>query len=126
MFDEKLMETANSLLEHCRNGTEAEGLDTLYASDAVSVEAVDISGGGVETKGVEAIKGKHEWWGNAFEVHDSRVEGPYIHGKNRFGVIFELDATNKESGERSQMKEFAVYTVDNGKIVREEFFYAAV
>ena len=32
--------------------------------------------------------------------------------------------TEKASGQRSQGKEVAVYTVKDGKITREEFFYA--
>jgi ketosteroid isomerase-like protein len=31
--------------------------------------------------------------------------------------------TNKPSGNRMQMDEAGLYTVSNGKIVREEFFY---
>jgi len=124
MFDEKIMNIANTLIGHCRNGTEAEGLSSLYAGDAVSVEAVDM-GNGREVKGVDAIRGKHDWWNNAFEVHEASVEGPFIHGENQFGAIFAIDATNKESGERSPMREFGLYTVENGKIAREEFFYLA-
>lgn len=125
MFDENLMKIANTLVGYCRDGKEQQGLTELYASNAVSVEAADMGGGGVETHGVEAIQGKHDWWNNAFAVHDSKVEGPYVHGQNQFGVIFELDATDNATGERSQMKEFGVYTVENNKIVREEFFYQA-
>ena len=124
MFDEKIMTIANTLIGHCKNGTEAEGLKTLYADDAVSIEAVD-AGGGREVKGLDAIRGKHEWWDNAFEVHDAKIEGPFIHGDDQFGAIFAIDATNKELGDRSPMKEFALYTVENGKIAREEFFYLA-
>ena len=58
------------------------------------------------------------------EVHDAKVEGPFLHGEDRFGMIFEMDVTEKASGQRSQMKELGVYTVDGaGKIIREEFFY---
>ncbi|MEO0363498.1 MAG: SnoaL-like domain-containing protein, partial [Pseudomonadota bacterium] len=69
-------------------------------------------------------RGKHAWWDGAMEVHDAKVEGPFLHGDDRFGMIFEMDVTEKSSGQRSQMKELGVYTVDGeGKIVREEFFY---
>ena len=48
-----------------------------------------------------------------------------MHGDDRFAVIFGFDVSNRQSGERTQMQEVAVYTVnDNGKIVREEFFYS--
>ena len=101
-----------------------EGLDTLYAPDAVSVEAADPMGKGREVAGVEAIKGKHDWWQNAHEIHSSTVEGPFLHGDNQFGAIFNIDVTTKETGDRMQMKEFGLYTVDQGKIVKEEFFYS--
>ncbi len=124
MFDENLLKIANTLVGYCKDGNEALGLNELYAKNAVSVEAAD-QGGGVETNGLDAIHGKHEWWRNAFDVHGANVEGPFMHGSDRFGVIFEIDATNKETGERNKMKEFGVYTVNDGKIVREEFFYSA-
>ncbi|GMG83335.1 hypothetical protein LNKW23_25480 [Paralimibaculum aggregatum] len=121
MTDE-LKRIGEALVAHCRNGTEAEGLAALYAEDAVSVEAMDM-GQGREAQGLEAIRGKHAWWESAMEVHESTADGPYPHGPDRFGVIFTADATNRESGERHAMKEIAIYTVRDGKIVREEFFY---
>ena len=48
-------------------------------------------------------------------------------GDDRFGAIFELDITAKQgptAGQRMQMKELAIYTVHDGKIAREEFFYS--
>ncbi|MEO0878760.1 MAG: nuclear transport factor 2 family protein [Pseudomonadota bacterium] len=125
MFDEKLTETAMKLVGYCREGKEYQGLDELYHKDAVSVEAADLGGGNVVTEGADNIRAKHDWWNNAMEVHSVAVEGPYIHGDTQFSAIFELDATDKQSGARQQMKEVAIYTVDDGKIVREEFFYKA-
>jgi hypothetical protein len=116
--------TAEKLVAHCRAHTEAQGLDELYDPGAVSVEAVAMPGGGRETRGVAAIKGKHEWWNAAMEVHAASVEGPYLHGEDRFAVIFGFDATDRKTGDRTKMQEVAIYSVDgDGKIVREEFFY---
>jgi ketosteroid isomerase-like protein len=56
------------------------------------------------------------------EVHAAAVEGPWPNG-DRFIVRFTYDVTNKPSGRRMQMDETALFTVQNGKIVREEFFY---
>lgn len=117
-----LEEIATALVDGCRTQREDENLDKLYAPDAVSVEAADVSGMGRETRGLEGIRGKHAWWNGNFEVHGGDVQGPFLHGDDRFGVIFEIDATHKESGERMQMKEMAIYHVADGKIVREEFF----
>jgi ketosteroid isomerase-like protein len=117
-------EIAQTLAEYCRNGQEAKGLAELYHADAVSVEAfAQPEGGNRETHGVEGIRGKHAWWNSAFEVHEAHVDGPYPHGDDRFALIFELDATFRQSGEKSHMKEIGLYTVKDGKIVREEFYY---
>ncbi|MBC7975998.1 MAG: nuclear transport factor 2 family protein, partial [Myxococcales bacterium] len=48
---------------------------------------------------------------------------PYPNG-DRFAVRFNYDVTHKPSSKRIQMDEVALYTVKDGKIVREEFFYA--
>ncbi|MFQ6549046.1 SnoaL-like domain-containing protein [Aestuariibius sp. 2305UL40-4] len=118
-----IMEIGNELVKGCREGREMENLDRLYAADAVSVEAADMQGMGREAPGLEAIRGKHQWWESNFEVIEPRVEGPYPHGEDRFAVMFGGKFRNKESGEISDMNEIAVYHVKNDKIVREEFFY---
>jgi len=124
-MNDQLKQTAEALVGHCQNHTEAEALKTLYADNVVSVEAVAMPGAeSASVEGIPAIEGKHAWWEANFEVHDASVEGPMYHGEDRFSVIFGMDTTNKQSGERSQMKEVAIYTVnDAGKISREEFFY---
>ena len=120
-----LKATADKLVNFCRENRTIEGLDSIYDPDAVSVEAVLGPGAeSRETRGVPAIKGKHEWWLNAMEVHASSLDGPFLHGEDRFAVIFEFDATDRSSGSRMQMKEVGIYTVNEaGKIIREEFYY---
>lgn len=120
----QLAEIANALVTACReNRAEAE-LDTLYDPDAHSVEAFPMPGTeSAVSAGLDAIRGKHQWWVANFDVHGGEVDGPYLHGDTMFSVIFEIDATNKQSGERTQMKEVALYHVQNGKITREEFFF---
>jgi len=50
------------------------------------------------------------------------VFGPYPND-DRFAVRFLYDITNKPSGKRLTMDEVALFSVKDGKIVREEFFY---
>lgn len=116
------MQIANRLVELCRQGKNADALNTLFAEDAVSVEAGGPPGMDLEAKGLAAIKGKGEWWAANHEVHSANVTGPWPHG-DRFIVGFQYDVTNKPSGKRIKMDEVGLYTVKNGKIVREEFFY---
>lgn len=119
-----LMEVAEALCNHCRNGTEREGLNTLYADDCVSVEAMaNPETGTAETKGLAGIHGKHDWWDANMEQQSLTIDGPYPHGEDRFAMKLSGKSIAKETGAPMQMDEICVYTVANGKIVREEFFY---
>lgn len=122
MLGDSLTALANQLVAWCRENDTRACLDNLYAPDAISVEAV-AGPGGQEAVGLDAIRAKHDWWDRTMEVHEASVDGPFLHGADRFGVIFEADVTNRETGERSRMKELGIYTVREGKIIREEFFY---
>jgi len=101
-----------------------EAIESLYARDIVSVEATPMPDGAREMKGLDAVKGKSEWWMANHEVHSATVEGPLV-ADSRFCVRFKYDITNKPSGKRMTMDELAIYHVKDGKIVREEFFYTA-
>ena len=115
------MDIATKLVDLCREGKNHEA-KALYAPDAVSVEAFAPSGMEREAKGLEAIQAKGQWWRENHEIHSAEVTGPWPNG-DRFVVVFHYDVTNKPSGQRIKMDEVGLYTTQNGKIVREEFFY---
>lgn len=122
MGRDAMLATAERLVAACREGREAEGLDTLYAPDCVSVEPTP--GPQAEARGLAAIRAKHAWFEGAFELTEASVEGPFPHGEDRFAVIFGMALTDRASGAHTRMREVAVYSVDDaGRIVREEFFY---
>jgi ketosteroid isomerase-like protein len=114
------------LVSLCREGKIMEAVNTLYSPDIVSIEAV--SGGPsmpARMEGLEAIKGKNDWWVKNHEIHSAEVDGPWPHG-DRFIVRFKFDVTGKAgpmAGKRMNLDEAAVYTVKDGKITQEEFFY---
>jgi ketosteroid isomerase-like protein len=116
-------EIAKKYVALCKEGKGEECLDALFAKDAVSVEAAAPPGGADRTaKGLDAIRGKSKWWSDNHTVHKAEVFGPYPHD-DRFAVRFLYDVTNKPSGKRFTMDEVGLFTVVNGKITREEFFY---
>jgi ketosteroid isomerase-like protein len=119
------MDIANKLVELCRQGKNDDALGTLFSDNAVSVEALAPPGGEQQAKGLAAIRAKGEWWVNNHEIHSAAITGPWPHG-DRFIVGFQYDVTNKPSGQRMKMDEVGLYTIENGKIVREEFFYAGM
>lgn len=115
-------EIADTLVKLCSEGKYVEAMKSLYSPDIVSMEAGAPPGMSRESKGIAAVMAKAEWWGANHEVHSETVEGPLVAGSH-FAVVFKMDVTFKPQNKRFQMEEIAVYRVDGGKIVYEEFFY---
>jgi SnoaL-like protein len=113
---------AQELVDLCRAGRNLEAVDRLYSKSIVSVEAVGNEQMPAEISGIVAVRAKNEWWASNNEVHSSEVNGPFL-GEGRFAVQHIYDFTPKGSGQRKRMTEMALYTVSDGKIVREQFFY---
>jgi len=113
------------LVEMCKEGKMNEAMDELYSPHIVSIEAGAPPGASARVEGIAAVKGKGEWWQANHEVHGGETEGPFPHG-DRFIVRFKFDVTAKAGpmeGKRFTLDEAALYTVKDGKIVHEEFFY---
>jgi SnoaL-like domain len=120
-----VQEIGRKLVEVCRAGRNLDALD-LYGPNAVTVEAQGSPEMPALMKGVDAIRKKGEWWFANNEIHRGDAKGPFPNG-DRFAVIFEYDFTPKagpQAGKRTRMEEVGLYTVENGRIVREEFFYS--
>ena len=113
---------ANDLVALCREGKNLEAIEKYYSDDIVSVESASSPDMPAEMRGIGAIKGKNQWWFENHEIHSAEANGPYV-GENQFAVEFKLDATFKPSGKRFQLSEMALYTVEDGKIVHEHFYY---
>ena len=113
-------EVANKVVELVRKQAWKEALDALYDKDIVSVEARTMDGSSPETRGIDGVRGKTDWWVENMQVHSFKTNGPFV-AHDRFVVQYDADVTDKKSNKRMQLSEVGVYTVRNGKIVREEF-----
>jgi hypothetical protein len=116
-------EIGKKLVALCREGKNEEAVNILFTADIVSVEAGAPPGGDATTKGIAGILGKGKLWMNNHVIHSANVEGPWPHS-DRFIVRFTYDVTFKPDDKRFTMDEAALYTVANGKVVKEEFFYS--
>lgn len=115
----EIQEIANKVAEYCSKGDYESAQKEFYAQECKSVEPM---GEQKEVQGMEAIKAKGEWWENTFETKELAVKGPAVNG-NQFTLEFDMTTINKETKEEEDMHEVALYTVENGKIVEERFFY---
>jgi hypothetical protein len=102
-------------------GKHEEAAGRFNSPDIVSIEAME--GPGARVEGLEALKAKWEWWSSAHELHGATTEGPFING-DQFAVVFDMDITEKASGKRSQGREVGLYTMKEGKVVEEKFYYS--
>ena len=76
-------------------------------------------------QGIDAVRKKNQWWVENHEIHGGETMGPLPHG-DRFIVHMKYDVTptsGPHKGKRMQLDEAGLYTVRDGKIVQEEFFY---
>ncbi|HEX9310014.1 MAG TPA: nuclear transport factor 2 family protein [Gemmatimonadaceae bacterium] len=113
---------AEELVSLCRAGRNLDAINSFYSPDIVSVESMGNEAMPREVKGIDAIRGKQKWWADNNEVHASTVDGPFV-GEDKFAVYYSYDITFKPTDKRNTMEEMALYTVKDGKIVREQFFY---
>jgi len=121
----EVTEIGKRLVALCRERKGLEAVDELYDEKVVSIEARGSEALPQRMEGIEAVRGKGEWWYDNHDIHSESAEGPFVgHRDDQFGAVFEMDVTHKPSGQRMQMREIALYTVANGKIVAEEFWYA--
>lgn len=117
-------EVANGLVALCREGNFLGAVERFYAPDVHSVEPSATPHVPAELIGIELVRAKNHWWIQSYEVHHYCVTGPFI-GDGHFAVHFAYDVTARATGRRSRMTEMALYTVENDRVTREEFFYSA-
>ena len=119
------LEVGKKLVALCREGKNVEAVEMLYDDHVVSIEAVSMPGMEQRTEGKAANLAKNKWWIENNTVHSSSYGDAWVNGE-RFTVIMKPDVTAKVgpmAGRRMQMEEVGLYTVKNGKITEEQFFY---
>ena len=113
-----LKDVAQQFVDLCNQGKNFDVMETMYARDIVSVE-----GGGDETVGQAPVIQKSRVWQSNNTIHGEKVRDPDFNGHDQFAVHFTFEITRKATGKPVTIEEVGVYTVREGKITREQFFY---
>ena len=117
------LEIGTKLVSLVNDGKSDEAVAQLYDEKIVSIEGQGTDEMPARMEGIEAIRGKHQWWYDNNEIHSTSAVGPFVGNRDdQFVVQFSMDVTPK-GGERSQMTEVGLFTVKDGKVVQEEFLY---
>jgi len=114
-------EVANRLVELCRTGQHEQAVRELYAPDIVSVEPEGMPDR--IANGLEAIAAKSAKFESMIEKFNSSSVSDPIVAENFFSCAMYMNVNMKGVPVAIDMDEVCLYTVSNGKIVREEFFY---
>ena len=116
-------EVADELVSLCRAGRMLDAINNFYSPEIVSVESMGNEQMPATMKGLDAIMEKNKWWTENNTVNSAVIEGPFLADGDKFAVHYNFDLTAKQTGKRNEMEEMALYTVKDGKIVHEHFFY---
>src|ERR1700742_5012963 len=112
-----IQQIAGEVVKLIREGKNKQAKDTFYAANIVSIEE-----NGPKLEGIEAIYQKSmDWAAQVSEVHSASVSEPLI-AADHFALNIKMDISYK-NGYRAVMNEIAVYEVENGKIIFEQFFF---
>ena len=115
-------EIATKWAEYCQTGRWDLAQDELYHPDAISLEMEGAQGFPPRVEGLEGLKQKGAAWGEMVEqFHGIEIEGPIVAG-NKFVATMKMDVTMKGQP-RKVDEEIGLFTVKDGKIVSEQFFY---
>lgn len=114
-------EVADRLVNLCREGKHEQVVQELYAPNIVSIEPEGAPNQIVE--GLEAIIAKGKQFDSRIEkVNSSFISDPVV-AENFFSCSMLMNVNMKGVPVPVDMHEVCVYTVNNGKIVQEQFFY---
>lgn len=118
-------EIADKLITYIRENNYVDAYRNLYNLNLVSIEDPIQESEMMPrtvTIGIEAkLKSSEEWMNSIREVHDDYAHDPIVTG-NVIAIPMGMDVTLQD-GTRMQLDEIAVYGVENGKIVKEQFIY---
>ena len=115
-------EVANQLVKFCREGKFDECIQQLYSPEIISIEP---EGSPLDStvQGFDAISKKAEQWHEMVEeFHSSEISDPIV-AENFFAITMKSKVTLKGADHPMDMDEVCIYHVENGKVIKEQFFY---
>lgn len=100
-------------------GADEDAILALYADDVESIEANMPA-----TIGTDALRAKYAGWRNAVSSTDLKPQNVWVDG-NTNTVLIEWvgPCVLAGSGKQIELREIAVHEIEDGKIVRERYYY---
>ncbi len=97
--------------------------DQFWAADVKSVEPREVPNvSAAEIAGIAAVRAKNARWFKTQHIDDLTIDGPFVTG-NQFALFMDMMITNRADGDSHPFTEIGVFTVCDGRIVEERYFY---
>lgn len=95
--------------------------EKYWADDVVSIEPRALPDGTrAECRGIDAVRRKNLRWCSTHGIEDLSLDGPFVTG-DCFALF--ADMLIAHAGQLTPHSEIAVFSVRDGRIVEERFFY---
>jgi hypothetical protein len=102
---------------------EAAG-ETFWSPDVTSVEPEALSGATpAAVSGKAAARAKRSARFGTARIDDLGIDGPFVTG-DQFALFLDMLLTDPASGQAQPFAAIAIFTVRDGRIIEERFFYA--
>lgn len=106
-----------------RQGQYVAARERFWAADVRSIEPHDLPDGiAAEVSGIEAARAKTVRWLGSRHIHDLCIDGPFVTG-NQFALFLDMMIAGPANGADQPFTEIAIFTVRNGQISEERYFY---
>jgi SnoaL-like domain len=116
-------DVARDFTDMLRQGQFMAARERFCAADIRSIEPHDLADGiPAEVSGIEAARAKNARWFGTRHIHDLSIDGPFVTG-NQFALFLDMMIVGQASGGDQPFTEIAVFTVRDGRICEERYFY---
>ena len=118
-----ISEVARDFTDMLRQGQFVAARERFWAADIRSIEPHDLPDGtAAEVTGIDAARAKTIRWFGSRRIHDLSIDGPFVTG-NQFALFLDMMIANQPSGTDEPFTEIAIFTVRDGHISEERYFY---
>ena len=117
-------EVARDFTALLRAGQFAAAGDRYWAADVTSTEPADLPGGiDAMVSGIAAVRDKCAARFGVARIDEIAIDGPFVTA-NQFALFLDLVIVDLAVSARQPFTEIALYTVRDGQIAEERYFYA--